>query len=158
EVLTRDLAAALHVDAPERAEPAHRLEAEEEVPPDRHQRDQRQVLVHRRDARLERLARRAERYLAAVDQVAAGRGPVHAREDPDQRGLARAVVAQQARDLARLDLHAHVLERRDVAEALRDTLDAQQRRAAVRHGAAAPAGRGIGTFAVHADSATVRRM
>src|SRR5690606_41486042 len=89
---------------------------------------------------------------------AAGRGPVHTREDPDQRGLARAVVAQQARDLARLDLHAHVLERRDVAEPLRDTLDAQQRRAAVRRGAAAPAGRGVDARAAHADSATVRRL
>src|SRR3712207_7140862 len=48
------------------------------------------------------------------------------------RRLARAVVAQHARDLVGPDQAGHVLERDDVAEVLRDVADLEQRGSAVR--------------------------
>ena len=55
----------VHAD---RAEPRRRLDAEEEVPADAHERDHRQVLVDGGDPGLERVARRAEVDLLAIHE------------------------------------------------------------------------------------------
>ena len=46
-------------------------------------------------------------------------------EDLDERGLAGAVVADQPQHLALAQVHAHVAQRGDRAEALGEVLDAQ---------------------------------
>src|SRR3954464_11451062 len=75
------------------------LRAEEEVPPDRHQRDHREVLVDRRDARVEGVPGCPEGHRLPVEEQLAKVRPVDTGEDLDQRRLARAVVAQHAGDL-----------------------------------------------------------
>ncbi len=72
--------------------------AEEEVAPHRHQGHGRQVLVDRRDAPVQGLARGAEAHRAAVDQEVALGVPVQPGDDLDESGLAGAVVAEHAGD------------------------------------------------------------
>ena len=59
------------------------------------------MLVDHADAGADRIARAAELDRLAVDQDLALVGPVEAGEDVHQRGLAGAVLAEQAEDLAR---------------------------------------------------------
>ena len=81
---------------------------------------ERAVLEHRLDAGLAR-ARRvpAGDRLAADEDLAAGRLD-HAGEDLDQRRLAGAIVADQADDLAAVDVQVDAAERIDAAVGLRD--------------------------------------
>src|SRR5215472_12395769 len=75
-----------------------------------------------------RSARRVEVHLLALDEQPALVLLLHAREDLDQARLAGAVVAEDARDLVRVDVHAHVAERDDVAVVLRDRVGLEQMR------------------------------
>ena len=59
-LLPRDLVAMVEIDVAERPEPLRRLAAHEEVARDRHERDHREVLEDRGDARIERVAGRRE--------------------------------------------------------------------------------------------------
>src|SRR5258706_1920549 len=115
------------VESAERPEPDRRLVAEEEVPADAHQRHDRQVLVDRRDPRVERVARRREGDRLAVDREGAVVGRVDAREGLDQGRLAGAVVAEQAVDLARPDRERYALEGDDGTEVLRDVAGLEER-------------------------------
>src|SRR4029079_8175073 len=86
----------------------------------------REVLVDGRDALRARVARRAEAHLLSVDQQPSLVRPVGAGEDLDEGGLAGAVVAEDARHLARVHVGGDVLERDDVAVVLADAVNLQQ--------------------------------
>jgi hypothetical protein len=68
-----------------------------------------------------------EDRLVAVQQEAAGVRPVHAGEDLHERGLAGAVLADEAVHLAGEELDVAVLERVDRAEALLGVLEDEDR-------------------------------
>src|SRR6266496_128995 len=134
------------VQRAERSKADARFRAEEEVPPHAHQRHDRQVLVHRRDAVVQRLARRVEPHRRPLDQELAAVVLVHPGQDLDQGGLPRAVVAQHAGDLARVDHCGHLAQRDDAAVGLPDvayfdqahrrTLSARRRKALLTRTAA----------------------
>jgi hypothetical protein len=126
------------VESEERPPAPGRLGAEEEVPPDRHQRDRREVLVDRRDPRIERLPRRSERHRLPVEQHVAPVGAVHAGQDLDQRRLARAVVPQHAGDLTGPDRRGDAVEGDHRPVVLADVPELEQRRRLPRR--MAPAG------------------
>ena len=94
--------------------------AEHQVLEHGQRRDQRGVLVDGADPELERHARRDDLGLAPLDQDAPGVGPLEPGEDPDQRRLARAVLAQQAVDFAALEREVDVVVREHAWERLRD--------------------------------------
>ena len=102
------------------------LALQEHVVEDRQPGHEREVLVDGVDAERARVDDRlaADTGLPKTEIVARV-GLVEAREDLDQRGLAGAVVADQAEHLALAQVQAHVAQRRDRAEALGDVLDAQ---------------------------------
>ena len=77
----------------------------------------------------------------AVDEQFALVGLMRAREDLDEARLAGAVVAQHARDGARVDVHRDVLERDDVAVVLRQVARLEQVRRGFAHPDLAPAAR-----------------
>ena len=59
---------------------------------------------------------RPSRHIAVLEQHPAGRRPVEAAENVDERRLAGAVRADQADDLALAKLERHVAERLDARE------------------------------------------
>ena len=62
-----------------------------------------------------------------ADRGLAGGRPHHRREDVDGRALTRAVGPQEPEDFALLDLEAHVVDGLELAEALRDPVDLDDR-------------------------------
>src|SRR5690606_5986876 len=84
------------------------------------------VLVHGADAVTLRIARAAERDGLAVVEHGAERGGEHARHYVDERGLAGAIVAEQAMHLAGIDVEIDVVEREVVGEAARHAVEAHQ--------------------------------
>ncbi|CAM5711800.1 hypothetical protein SBADM41S_04385 [Streptomyces badius] len=112
---TGRLAHLADVEALEGADARRRLGAEEEVPPDRHQGDDGEVLVDGGDAPVQGVARVGEGGLLALDEEASGVVTVQPCDDLDEGGLAGAVVAEDAGDLARVDLQRDVLQGFDVA-------------------------------------------
>ncbi len=96
-----------HCAPVERARPARRRVAEEDVLGDRQLREQQQFLVDRRDPSRPRLERAGERGRHAVDQHGALVRRVHAGEHLDQRALAGTVLAEQRMDLAGPHLERH---------------------------------------------------
>ena len=82
---------------------AGRLVAEHDVLGDGEDGDQHEVLVHHADAGRDRVAGTGEVLDLVVEQDLALVGPVEAVEHVHQRGLAGAVLTEQAVDLARLD-------------------------------------------------------
>ena len=66
--------------------------------------------MHGGDAVTAGVARAVERDLLSVHLDRARRRPVHAGEDPDERRLAGAIVAEEAEDLARMDIERDVME------------------------------------------------
>ena len=105
-----------------------RFQAEGDVVEDGEVREQREVLEHEPDAAL--LGRHeavGPRDLLIVDQHAAAGGPLHAGGDAKQSGLAAARRPEQADDLARRDVEAHMIEREPLAEAARDVLEGEPR-------------------------------
>ncbi|CAM5436741.1 hypothetical protein SLAVM298S_01896 [Streptomyces lavendulae subsp. lavendulae] len=114
------LAHQLHVEAAEGSAAAGGLGAEEEVPPDRHQGDDGEVLVDGGDAAVEGRARVGELGLLPLDLEGAGVVPVQPRDDLDEGGLPCAVVAEHTGDPAGGDLQGDALEGADVAVVLAD--------------------------------------
>ena len=132
-----------------------RLGAEEEVPPDRHQRDHRQVLVDGGDAAVQRLARAAEAHRAPSTSNSPRVVLVHPGEDLDQRRLAGAVVAEHAGDLARphgVDTSRSAMHR---AEVLADVADLEQGAAAVTALISVPPRRSAGQRLASAASSSI---
>jgi hypothetical protein len=107
------------------------LRAEEKVGGDVAGVDQRQILVDRRDAGFHRVLGAGQGQGLTVEQQLALVRRVETGDDLDQRGLARAVVAEQGQDLAGADLEVDVLERLHVTERLADAPCLQERLGAV---------------------------
>src|SRR5207247_8920555 len=95
-----DVLCRVDVEATQRPAASRRLRAEEEVPPDRHERTHREVLVDGGDSARPRLPRRVEDRVFAVEDIPALVGSVDTREDLDEGRLAGPVVAEDAHDLA----------------------------------------------------------
>ena len=106
--------------------------AEHDVLRDGERADEPEVLVHHADTRVERVARRVELHLLAVELDRPLVRAVQARQDVRQRRLARAVLPQQRVDLACESLEVDPLIRDDTGEALRD---AEHAHGEVRRGA-----------------------
>ena len=97
--------------------------AEEDVLGDAERAGGRELLVDEADAEVLALAHRAERDRAAGEGDLAGRWREGAGDDVDERRLARAVLADEADDLAGRDAEVDAVQHRHVAEALRDAAD-----------------------------------
>ena len=97
-----------------------RLDPEHHVLDHRAGRHERDLLGDRRDSRVECVARRVERDVAAVDEQLALVGPVHAADHLGERRLPGAVLADEAVDVPGPDRDRDVVERLNAAEALRD--------------------------------------
>ena len=110
------------------------LAAQVDVLPDVQGGHQRQRLEDGLDAGGPGLGRVRELAPDAVHQELALVGPDVPREDVDERRLARAVVAHEADDLARVQPQADVAQGRHRAVALGRVRDLEQDRGAVGHG------------------------
>ena len=102
--------------------------AEHQVVEDGQCRDQHRVLVHRADPELERLARRRDDGLDALDANLPGIRADEAGEDADQRRLAGSVLAEQAVHLARPEPQVDGVVREHARERLRDSRELDDRR------------------------------
>src|SRR5207248_3732862 len=91
--------------------------AEDDVLRHREGLDEPEMLVHHRDSRLERVARRMEMHLPAVDEDLAVVRPVEAGEDVRERALAGAVLAEQSVHLPGGGLEVDALVCNDAREA-----------------------------------------
>jgi len=103
-----------------RGQPAHRLGAERDVLGHGEDRHQHEVLVHHADLGPDRVPGRVDRDRLVVEQDLALVGLDQPVEHVHQRGLARAVLAEQSADLAGLDDQVDVVVGDEAAEALRD--------------------------------------
>ena len=79
-----------------------------------------------RDAVLQRVERRSELDLLALELEGAGVGRVDAGDDLHQRRLAGAVLAHQRVHMAALQAELHVVERQHAGERLADVVDLEQ--------------------------------
>ena len=95
-----------------------RLAAEQEVAGDVDRVAERQVLIDHLDPLTARVGGRGETDFAAVEKNAAGIGNDGAGQDLAQRRLSRAVVADEAKHLARSQDEVDAIERLDGAEGL----------------------------------------
>ena len=131
-----DLAHLPHARSP--AQPQPRLvPAEHQVLRDGQRLDQPKVLVDHADAGCERVPRRVEPHGLAEQLDLSVVRAVEARQHVHQRGLARAVLAEERVHLSRGGLEVDVLVRDDAREALRDSphRDGRYRRGAGSAGA-----------------------
>ena len=94
------------------------LAAQEQVFGDGHRRSHRQVLIHRFDALASGIDRGVKLDRLSVQQHLAFVGNERAGQRLDQRGLARAVVADDGEDLAGQQLEVGAIQRGDVTVAL----------------------------------------
>ena len=78
------------------------------------------MLVHHPDPAVDRILRRLEDHLFAVQQDLALVGPVEAVEDVHQGGLAGAVLAEQGVYLAPPEVQVDAVVRNDPGKPLRD--------------------------------------
>jgi hypothetical protein len=111
----------------------------EQILQDREARDQPQMLMHEAHAVLaEGPGGQRQRHIDPADgEPTAGVGRVEARQNLDQRRLARAVLPEQAVDLALPDLEHDVIECLLAAEGLAEAGEMQRERRrlpALRHG------------------------
>ena len=118
----------LHRGVVERPEARGQLAAEEQVGRRVHVVRQRERLVDRLDPQGLRVARVVDRDLLAVDEDLAGIGDVGTGQDPHQGRLAGAVAADQADDLAGVEVHVHPVHGMDAAERDADVAHLDERR------------------------------
>jgi hypothetical protein len=88
--------------------------------------EDREVLEGAGDAEAREGVRRQSREILPVKKDLAAGWPEHRADQVEQRGLAGAVRSDQAADLARFDLEAHVLDRGQTAEAFGDADDIEK--------------------------------
>src|SRR4029077_4097965 len=93
-----------------------------------HDRDEHEVLVHHPDPAVDRVLRRLQHDLLAVEKDLALVWPVETVEDVHERGLARAVLAEERVDLAAPQVEIDVVVCDDSGEALRDATELQNGR------------------------------
>ncbi len=113
------------------ARPLAHLQAERDVVANRHVLERGVVLEDEPDAALLRGER--GRVLAGEQDLAAVR-PLEARDDPEQRRLARPGGAEQRGQRPAFDLDRDIVERLEVTEALRDVADLNAHREMVSFG------------------------
>ena len=82
------------------------------------------MLVHDRDAAVQRIDGGTQHHRCAVDRHMARVGPVHAGQHLDAGALAGAVLAEQGQHLASPQLERDVADRKDTAESLGDMIEA----------------------------------
>ena len=123
----------LHGDVVERAPAAQQFAAQEQVGRGVEILGQRQGLIDRLDAVAPGVARAVDRRRPAIDPDLAGVGPIGTRQHLDQRRLAGAVVAEQAHDLAALEVERHVVDRAHAAEADAHAAHLDQRGPGIAH-------------------------
>ena len=92
------------------------LVAQKDILGNRQVRNGRQFLVHHADARSQGLARRAEMHACAVDAHFTVIVVIDAGNDFHGGGFASPVFANEAVNLAGLERHINILQRRDAAE------------------------------------------
>ena len=120
-----------HTRDVERFEHGHRLadlRAEEEVAPCLHEIDDGEILIDRCDSGIQSVAGRAELGFLPIDLHHSGIRLMQSRDDLDQRRLARAVVAQHARDLPGPNREIDADEGADVHVRLGDARHLDERR------------------------------
>jgi hypothetical protein len=103
-----------------------RLVTQEHILRDAQVIDQVQLLVHAGDARLHRRLRAGEADLLTEPPHLAGVRPVHPGQHLDERGLAGAVLAQQAVHLTRRDVQIDAVKGADPGEGLHHAGQPQQ--------------------------------
>src|SRR5581483_9373485 len=111
---------ARHAPPVDEPEASRWLAAEKDVLGDAQVGRDAELLVHHADARVERVAGRAELALATLNDEGAPIRAVYARDDLHERALAGAVLAHQAVDLARSKGEIDSPQRLDAAEGLGD--------------------------------------
>ena len=116
-----------HPPVVDAAEPLERLYADEDVLGDGQVGEERRLLKDDRDPGRLRLLGVVEDRLLAVEHQPTGVGPVDAGEDLDERGLAGAVLSDEAVHLAGEELYVAVLESVNGAEALLGVLEGEDR-------------------------------
>ena len=104
---------------------ARELVAEEDVLGDRQAVDDIELLVHGRDAQLDRRLGRRDLDRLAEPRDLALVGAMHAGEHLDQRRLARAVLPEDAVNLAREHLQVDAAQGLDAGEGLRHASDVE---------------------------------
>ena len=115
-----------HLAPVHQAERPDRRAADEDVFRHRQRRDQAEFLVDGDDARPLGILRARRLEFDAVEDDAAARRRLHTRQNLEQGGLAGAVLAKQAEDLAAPDLQRHVVQRRDAGEMLGHAFDGEK--------------------------------
>ncbi|MHC2783736.1 hypothetical protein ACVMBZ_002950 [Bradyrhizobium liaoningense] len=105
-----------------------RMRADADVVHHRQVREQRHVLEGSADADLGDPVRRPRQDADAVHQDVAGRRLIQPRKAIEERGLAGAVGADQAEDLALVHVEGHAVERDDAAEHDADVANREQGR------------------------------
>jgi hypothetical protein len=122
----------LHAPAAQRrpvdpAQRAQRLAADEDVLRDREVREQRRLLVDHRDPGGARVGRPGQRQRLACQRERPGVRCMHPGQDLDERGLPRAVLADQPVRLARVELDVDLAQGGDRVERLGHTGEGEQR-------------------------------
>ena len=107
---------------------------------DAHARHQVQLLMDHGDAKVKRIARRAEAQIAAVEEQLAGIRSVDTCDDLHERRLAGAVLAAQSVHRAAPESHRHIVQGHDSGKRLADIPDFEEPAVsrAVAHRSVAP--------------------
>ncbi len=114
------------------------LVAEDDVLRDGERRDEHEVLVDHADPARDRVARRTDARVLALQRDRAGVGAVQAVEDVHERRLSGAVLTEERMDLVLVDDEVDAVQRGEVAEALHDAAHLDERGGGVCHGHSCP--------------------
>ena len=96
------------------------LRPEEEVPGHRHQGHDGEILVDGRDPTRQCVVGGRECHLLPIDQQRSRVLAMDPRDDLDERGFPRPIVAEEADDLAGMHAQRHILQGNSRPEVLRD--------------------------------------
>ena len=105
------------------------LVAQDDVLGNGERRHQHEVLVDHPDAERDGVARTADPDVAPAIADRPGVGPIEAVEDVHERGLARAVLADEGVDLALVHDEVDSIERLEITKALADAVHLEERHA-----------------------------
>src|SRR5205814_2197932 len=111
---------ALQLEMADESQSADGLAPDPDVLRDAHARHQVQLLMDHGDAKVKRIARRAEAQIAAVEEQLAGIRSVDTCDDLHERRLAGAVLAAQGVHRAAPESHRHIVQGHDSGKRLAD--------------------------------------